>query len=699
MIWKSFSIPFTGTNYKSFNITKAGNNLILSLVDKIIGLDKSLQVLSTELVKPPYDSYTWYPSESDSNKGWMLWHNMLYKVPNLKDFSTWIRHKSLIGHRAFVTENAVISFDKSGLSGIYIDSDLNESRFDFTSYPVLTTKLIHTSHGNTFALVGDSLFVGLRDGFKNSSEHFKNTETPANGVLELNLKTNKVTDHSYNLDGTNATGNLKTASSVKITFNQNTLYACTEQWVYKKQVTDTTWTKVQQAWHGSDVFVLNKDEVLITTRSGLYIYKDNYLYKQASLPEKFTVRSAVKVDNTLIVSDIVNGKPSILYTESVYVKEPEAVSAQYLNIPNPTSSITLGNAEVIASDKSLYKVTSDTKELITTFNEKVLAISFYSSDTLLVAKESTLSLFNLNTKVETNIFTYATSKEASVSTDGSKISLIVDDRLVVLNSSYTVDYELKEVDTFIKDSLFLNNKLYVVGWFNGRNKGVPVQFSLFREYNLTNFTFRKLWETDPNKLDADMADCRLYKVYQHVGKIYVLGESAGGNSQFRWNGLDLKTSTINNGEDWWTHAVQTKSNHITYVGMIDPVTFKVVRGQFVLTRLADMQGNTHRANSLYVDSTGVYIGGLAAAYIFNRDVAGILNQQSAIYRGGDASFLKLTTDLTGGRLSWFTSGNAKKVISYTPKYAVVSTDNVGDMITNKGTCDKSIADNTYLISW
>lgn len=691
MTWKSFDIPFIGDNYKSFNIATSQDKLILCLVNKLVILDESLQTIESIPIKPPYGSYTWYPSEDNYLAGWMQWHNRLYRVPNVKDIKTWVMCNMPSAWRVRVDGNHAVNFSKHGIAGIYIDPEGKEYEFDFTEHPILKS-----TPASSLVLKGNILHLTLRDGIRNSVI-VNQSEVPQYGVLEIDLLTKKITDHTYNLDGRNATGNPLQGSCQNLTINhsKDTFYVSTEHFVYKRKLTDNSWEKIYQSCPKSKSHSLDDNSIALDTNNGLFIYKDNTLYAQEGFPTSgYILRNIIKLKDTLIAfrTEYKGSNIEVLINSPKYEKQPEPSNAQYLNIKFPENVITIGDKLLLAADNKIYNITNGNKEIIFQSVEKIFDLKQYSNDIILLAKETCLSLYNLVSKVEQILFTYDQKVTSSVViTDGQKVAIIQNkNKLIVLKSDFTIDSEFSETGTYIEDALFYQSDLYYVGFANRKRKGVPVQVPIFRG------PFA-LWETNGEKLGADMADGRLYKIYEHAGNIYVLGESAGGNSQFRWNGLDLKTSTINNGADWWTHAVKTKANHITYVGMIDPLQQKVIRGQFVLTRLPDMEGNTHRANCLFVDESGVYIGGEAAAYIFNRDIIGLLNQKPAEYRG-DASLLKLRTDLTGGRLNWFTPGNGK-VKAYTDKYALISTDNGGDLITNKGTCDKSITNNTYLISW
>jgi hypothetical protein len=193
-----------------------------------------------------------------------------------------------------------------------------------------------------------------------------------------------------------------------------------------------------------------------------------------------------------------------------------------------------------------------------------------------------------------------------------------------------------------------------------------------------------------------MADSRLYRVVVGSdGRVVVLGESAGGNSIYRWNGKDLSTSTIV-GTDMYNKAYNTASNHILYYSKIDPSNGNVLAGQFTLTRLPQskgLKGNTIRAKdgALAVDKQGrIYISGVSAYGIADRDSNTINGQKISPYAGSDMYFLMVSADLQQ-RLRWTAfSANPKgggimnAVAVQNNNVALFGTVEFGDLITTNG---------------
>ncbi len=247
-------------------------------------------------------------------------------------------------------------------------------------------------------------------------------------------------------------------------------------------------------------------------------------------------------------------------------------------------------------------------------------------------------------------------------------------------------------------------KVYVVGFANRKSgvKNTPVQVSFLQALDPQN-SLKEVWHTwdyDPQPLsdpkNNNMADSRLYRVVVGSdGRVVVLGESAGGNSIYRWNGKDLSTSTIV-GTDMYNKAYNTASNHILYYSKIDPSNGNVLAGQFTLPQLPQskgLKGNTIRAKdgALAVDKQGrIYISGVSAYGIADRDSNTINGQKISPYAGSDMYFLMVSADLQQ-RLRWTAfSANPKgggimnAVAVQNNNVALFGTVEFGDLITTNG---------------
>lgn len=119
------------------------------------------------------------------------------------------------------------------------------------------------------------------------------------------------------------------------------------------------------------------------------------------------------------------------------------------------------------------------------------------------------------------------------------------------------------------------------------------------------------------------------------GGLYFAGESAGGNSIFRFSPQDLASPAPNVKSDKYTDPYNTASNPITY-----------------LARLDSSRGNTLRPRALAADEAGrVYIGGIAAYAIASRASLTLDGEVLPPYAGDDAWVLVASPDLKE-RLLW-----------------------------------------------
>ncbi|MBD3393154.1 MAG: hypothetical protein GF418_13610 [Chitinivibrionales bacterium] len=167
-----------------------------------------------------------------------------------------------------------------------------------------------------------------------------------------------------------------------------------------------------------------------------------------------------------------------------------------------------------------------------------------------------------------------------------------------------------------------HRRVFIAGFDQRNTCGNPVQVAVVKAFD---FDGTEVWKrfgfeaTSANfcgDYGNQMADTRgMLVTVGRDGDLYFAGESAGGNSIFRYNGEDLATATLIH-YDAFTHAYNTSSNHITYYARMDPSTGTVKMGQLVLPRLSSGKGNTIRPTALGADEDGnVYVAGTTTFHI------------------------------------------------------------------------------------
>ena len=215
--------------------------------------------------------------------------------------------------------------------------------------------------------------------------------------------------------------------------------------------------------------------------------------------------------------------------------------------------------------------------------------------------------------------------------------------------------------SYVTDVETDGRRVFVTGFDNKRNRNpVQVAFLEARDVNALDREYLR-WGYPASKVANDMADTRIYRVHLGAnGKLYVLGESAGGNTIFRWDGVSLNQSKLIK-YDVYNDPWSLKSAHILYYAELDPVSGKVLRGQFAIPRLTSKRnlGNSFRAKngSIHVDRAGrIYITGASACCIPNGNLSRVGGQRPGKRYAGGAVLLVVTPDLRSRRL-WTTFGS------------------------------------------
>ena len=286
----------------------------------------------------------------------------------------------------------------------------------------------------------------------------------------------------------------------------------------------------------------------------------------------------------------------------------------------------------------------------------------------------------------------------SVADDGSSV-VLRSKNVIFLSPRGDIVRSLKVERSFVNDVAITpdGKTAYVVGYRNASRNGVPVQIAFLYAYEVsTGERLWRLWDYESSLVGNDMADTRLYHVEVSAnGIIHVAGESAGGNTIYRWNGKDLSTSTLVN-TDKYHHAFQTRSNHIAYYGQVSPTEQKVLRGQLAIPRLSNNDGNTARVRDgdLKIDQVGtVFISGRAFANSPERNQQKINGETVGAYNEGGEPFLLMVSADLSTRYRWaplaesdgFASGTVSGLVVRNGVAYLLATIDKGAGFTTSGT--------------
>jgi hypothetical protein len=226
------------------------------------------------------------------------------------------------------------------------------------------------------------------------------------------------------------------------------------------------------------------------------------------------------------------------------------------------------------------------------------------------------------------------------------------------------------------------NKAYVVGFTNRINvndNNNPVQVAFLYGYTVSRLGLQfatRTWDYNPDTLvtkDAtgkvtqnDMADTRLYRVVVGGdGKVAVIGEAAGGNNIFRWNGKDLKTTSIIK-FDPYSDTYNSGAAHAVYFGKVNASDGTVIAGSHAVPRLpggkpgAVGRSNTFRVQdgNILVESNGtMHITGVSYYGIPDRDANTFSGVPVGTYAGEDMVLFSIANDFRT-RFRWTPFGRS-----------------------------------------
>ncbi|SBT39056.1 hypothetical protein [Micromonospora auratinigra] len=191
----------------------------------------------------------------------------------------------------------------------------------------------------------------------------------------------------------------------------------------------------------------------------------------------------------------------------------------------------------------------------------------------------------------------------------------------------------------------------------------PVQIAWLHAYDRSGKLRWRGYDPPADRLGDLCADSRADRVAMgRDGRLYLAGETAGGNSLFTRSAADVTRPAPNVATDDFSRASNTGNAHHTYLARFDPATGRQLAGQVVISRIDSKgnRGNTITPSAITADESGrIYAGGVSAYQIAGRSRVTLGGRRLAPYAGGDAWVLVLSADLRR-RLSWvvFTDGGA-----------------------------------------
>lgn len=253
----------------------------------------------------------------------------------------------------------------------------------------------------------------------------------------------------------------------------------------------------------------------------------------------------------------------------------------------------------------------------------------------------------------------ASSKSVDASTDGSTIVVACNKDVRLLGATDgTLLRQVTLARDYVTDVAISSShgSFYVTGFDNKRlPSGSPVQVAWLVAYAITDGSFR--WQRfgfNGADLSANIADTRLYRV--KLGgdgqTLDLLGESAGSQTIFRFDGLAVSGPVMLTSIDFFTDLWNTASAHISYAARVDAATGAILASQLTMARLPDGKSNTFRNGDIASDADGrLFFGGACTYQMAQRDALTVNGVPVGPYKAADPAFVALSPDLKA-RYTW-----------------------------------------------
>jgi hypothetical protein len=224
-------------------------------------------------------------------------------------------------------------------------------------------------------------------------------------------------------------------------------------------------------------------------------------------------------------------------------------------------------------------------------------------------------------------------------------------------------------------------RVFVTGFVNKKGHKENVQVAFVYAYEANGKQAWKAYGWSGVEVDDEglRADTRGYRLAMGPAdrKLYLAGESAGGNSIWTRQSQDLKAKADLAKGDRYQQASNTAANPITFIGRLDAMTGKSEGGTMLLGRLPDDKASTMRPRALAVDGDGrIYVGGTAASGApISEGAFGGRSEGGAFLVIFDASFKRVyATTLCDGQTN---------AIAVAPSYVVAVGEGKGGLVAER----------------
>ena len=301
------------------------------------------------------------------------------------------------------------------------------------------------------------------------------------------------------------------------------------------------------------------------------------------------------------------------------------------------------------------------------------------------------------------------SVKMSVDKRGNYLLLNSSNELFLYDSNNVLKFQQKLSRTSVEDILLddISGRVFVV-WYDEKTvNGTLLQVAFLQALDYNGSSRYELFGFESQNLAQNMAATRLYKLALWADeKVYILWETNGTDTIFRYNGKTLTGNQSYTSIDFFTQLSQINSADIAYFARINPENGNIERSSFSLSRLQNGDGNSYKVKdgNIIADRLGnVVIAGVNSASFPNRENILVNGQKLDTYNGGDGTLQALNNNFsqryfwTSFGKSWWANTQMKDVIFAWDTIIALGTILNGEIFTTDNTIRKNSNNNNAFL--
>ncbi len=282
------------------------------------------------------------------------------------------------------------------------------------------------------------------------------------------------------------------------------------------------------------------------------------------------------------------------------------------------------------------------------------------NDLIYAITRNSTQILTLNGNVLT---TKPQAVKMSVDKRGNYLLLNSNNELFLYDSNNVLRFQQKLSRTSVEDILLddISGRVFVVWYDEKIVNNTSLQVAFLQAFDYNGSSKYELFGFEAQTLTQNMAATRLYKLALWADeKVYILWETNGANTIFRYNWKTISGNQSITSIDLFTQLSQINNADIAYFARINPEDGNIERSSFSLSRLQNGDANSYKVKdgNVIADKSGnIVIAWVNSASFPNRENILVNGQKLDTYNGWDGTLQSLNNNFSA-RYFWTSFGKS-----------------------------------------